>query len=122
MISPIILVLMLGYSCVCALPKQRSWTGPTNFVEGFPPEPRYGHGIALLNQRLFVFGGFLFRTGLTQSFYEFDTKFLAWTNLSTLNSPIPSSRAFFGMTTSTDSIYLFGGNGLMNSMLPTHVM
>ena len=112
---------MLANSGVCAAQKQRFWTGPNDFVEGIPPEPRSGHGCALLNQRLFVFGGIQLRTGITQSFYEFDIDFLAWTNLSTLDTQGPPSLAFLGMASSRDAIYLFGGNDKMNSMRPLYI-
>ncbi len=116
-VLPVFLVLILvsllfNTSSVCALQKLRIWAGPDDFVEGIPPEPRSGHRCALSNRRLFVFGGMQIRTGLTQSFFQFDTTFLAWTNLSTSDTPSPPALADFGMASSDDAIYIFGGYGI----------
>ena len=38
--------------------KLRSWLGPTQFVQGSPPLARNHHGLAALNDTLYVFGGY----------------------------------------------------------------
>ena len=39
--------------------KQRAWLGPSDFVEGSPPFLRNSHGFASVDDKLFVFGGYL---------------------------------------------------------------
>ena len=38
--------------------KQRSWLGPSQFFEGTVPSPRWLHGFATAEEKLYVFGGY----------------------------------------------------------------
>lgn len=91
------------------------------FVEitpnGDSPPARYGHAMAELNGKLYVFGGNV--GGLTNDLREYDPAANAWTNLPQ-SGDVPDTRFFHTMVALNDRLYVFGGlnsNSTLNSLL-----
>jgi Ras-related protein Rab-1A len=75
------------------------------------PGPRAGHGIAAVNEFLYLFGDHLLENN---NVYRFDTMTLKWECIPVRGTP-PPSRRFLSMDTVGSSIFVVGGDS--NDML-----
>lgn len=128
-----ILILLFGILAVEA-GKQRSWLGPSTFIEGSNPIPMDSFGFASLGGKLYVFGGWDSNNGMNdKSFdfnpnhsfkfwctalsavldklYEVDPEALIWTELKSgaVLGIFPGPRYGLGATSESGLIFVFGG-------------
>jgi N-acetylneuraminic acid mutarotase len=88
------------------------WTEMDKNGSDFPTR-REGHGLVSIEslQKLFLFGGVVEVSGkdrLSSDLYEYDLRTSKWKNLSQSFDKI-SARSHFGITSTSDRVYVFGG-------------
>ena len=49
--------------------KVRSWIGPTQLIQGFPPFPRDSYGFTTVGELIFVYGGIGNSIGITLKYF-----------------------------------------------------
>ena len=94
-----------------------------NVVDGFeqilannaPPSARYGHGMAELDGKLYVMGGFG-DSGLEDDVWEYDPAQNAWTELVVAGAE-PEPRVFHSVVASGDELFVYGGTDLNGDAL-----
>ncbi|XP_008188760.1 kelch domain-containing protein 3 [Acyrthosiphon pisum] len=83
------------------------WTTPS--VYGNKPEPRDGHSACIIQNCMYIFGGFEERSGLFASdLYMLNLNSMVWSIIKTKGRP-PSYRDFHTATAIDNKMYIFGG-------------
>ncbi len=94
-------------------------TGNENIWKKMSPMPtaRSGHGLAVVNGKIYVIGGVSYTTSLSVN-EMYDPATNSWTTM----APIPTARGYFGIAVYQDKIYVIGGMtgpGQMGAVLVT---
>ncbi|XP_049939658.1 kelch domain-containing protein 3 isoform X1 [Schistocerca serialis cubense] len=93
----------------CFNPDNLTWSSPK--VSGMIPAARDGHSACVINNQMFVFGGFEEQMDrFSQDVYALDLRTMVWRYIITQGDP-PSYRDFHSANAIDDRMYIFGGRG-----------
>lgn len=104
----------LGGACntlYCFDTERRMWSRPK--MHGKCPEKRDGHSAAILNDTMYIFGGFEeARDRFSSAIFAFHIPSSTWNSLQlSPGSPQPMPRDFTTMVPIEDKLYVWGGRG-----------
>ena len=107
------------YDCVEIYdPSQNLWTRSTDVVL---PRPVAAHGTCILQNKLYVMGGFSGEEGIGTTTAVYDFQLASWRSL----APLPQRQAAMGVVVLNHTIYLIGGwaadRSVMNSVVALDV-
>jgi N-acetylneuraminic acid mutarotase len=87
------------------------WTALDATVQGTSPSARFGHAMASVENKIFVFGGDTSLTGneLSNEMFEFSTQTSQWTIIDTVMGSPPSPRMYSAMAAVGSVIFVHGG-------------
>jgi hypothetical protein len=83
------------------------WNKPE--VGGIIPTRRYGHTATVVNNKIYIFGGYDEKHNRLNEVYVFDPETMAWKKVTTNGTP-PSERYFHSACALGSEIYIFGGD------------
>ncbi|CAF0948628.1 unnamed protein product [Rotaria sordida] len=94
----------------CFDPKSRQWS-LVSIVGDFVPSPRDGHSACIINDRMYIFGGFEDHTQqFSNDLFYFDFNTSSWhLHQPKIGDVIPQWRDFHSATNLDGQMYLFGG-------------
>ena len=76
---------------------------------GIHPDTREGSGMAILRNKLYIFGGFARELYCDMRVLDLKTKY--WSTINYSSEFVPKPRARFSMNVFEDNLVLFGGEG-----------
>lgn len=102
----------------CFDTKTLEWSTPT--ITGNPPYAKDGHSACIIENKMFIFGGFEYLTDqYSQEVHYLNLDTLQWSFIVATGTP-PSHRDFHTTVAIGNRMYVFGGRGDLNSPYNSH--